>query len=164
MVRKLGAPFQPELAIGAIGEDGVVLVDRRLAELCELDDAGLEALVARERVELERRSRRFRGDAAPLPVAGRTVVLVDDGIATGATARAAALVLRRRGAQRIVLAIPVAPHDVRERFAGAVDEIVCLESPEGLNAVGEAYGDFAQTSDEEVVELLGGGSFGKPAG
>jgi len=154
VVRKLGAPFQQELAIGAIGEDDVTLVDQRLAELCGLDEAGLEAIVARERGELARRSRRFRGDAAPLPVAGRTVVLVDDGIATGATARAAALVLRRRGAARIVLAVPVGPHDVRERFADAVDEVVCLESPEGLNAVGEAYGDFAQTSDDEVVELL----------
>ncbi|MDP9258391.1 MAG: dienelactone hydrolase family protein [Actinomycetota bacterium] len=154
VVRKLGAPFQPQFAIGAIGEDGVVLVDRDLAELCGLDGAGLDAFVAREHAELVRRSRLFRGVAAPLPVVGRTVVLVDDGIATGSTAHAAARILRNRGAARIVLAVPVGPPDVRDRFAGVVDEVVCRESPSDFSAVGQAYGDFEQTSDEEVVELL----------
>jgi putative phosphoribosyl transferase len=154
VVRKLGAPFQPELAIGAIGEDGVVLVDAHMAELCGLDEAGVASLVTRERAELDRRSRRFRGDAAPLTVAGRTVLLVDDGIATGATAHAAARVLRHRGATRIVLAVPVAPPDVRARFADAVDDVVCLETPANFGAVGQAYADFGQTSDEEVLELL----------
>jgi putative phosphoribosyl transferase len=154
VVRKLGAPIQPELALGAIGEDGIVLVDESLAELCQLDAPGLDALVARERGEVERRSRLLRGAAAPLPVAGRTVVLVDDGIATGSTADAAARILRHRGATRIVLAVPVGPPDVRGRFAGVVDEVVCLESPGDFRAVGQAYGNFEQTSDEEVVELL----------
>ncbi len=164
VVRKLGAPFQPELAIGAIGEDGVLIVDHDLAELCGLDEAGLDELVSRERRELERRSRRFRGDAAPLPVAGRTVLLVDDGIATGATARAAARVLRHRGAARIVLAVPVAPPDVRARFAGAVDQVICLETPANFGAVGQVYADFGQTSDEEVVELLQRASAAPAAG
>ena len=154
LVRKLGAPRQPEFAIGAVGEDGDVLLDSQLADQCGLDEAGVDALVARERGELARRSRRFRGDEAPLPVTGRIVVLVDDGIATGATASAAALALRRRGAKRIVLAVPVGPHDVRERFADVADEIVCLESPVELVAVGQAYADFSQTSDDEVVALL----------
>jgi putative phosphoribosyl transferase len=154
VVRKLGAPSQPELAVGAVGEGGVVLVDERLAARCELDGDRLEALVARERAELVRRSLCIRGEAAPLPVAGRTVVLVDDGIATGATAHAAALVLRQRGAARIVLAVPVGPRDVRARFADAVDDVVCLERPETFDAVGQAYDDFAQTTDEEVVDLL----------
>jgi putative phosphoribosyl transferase len=154
VVRKLGAPFQPELAIGAIGEDGVVLVDAQMAARCGLDDAGIDALVARELAELERRSRRFRGDAEPLAVAGRSVVLVDDGIATGATAQAAARVLRQRGTARISLAVPVGPRDVHARFAAVVDEVVCLECPVLFGAVGEAYDDFTQTSDAEVVELL----------
>jgi predicted phosphoribosyltransferase len=154
VVRKLGAPHQPEFAIGAIGEDGVVLVDERSARLCDLDEAGLAVLVQRERAELDRRSQCFRGEAPPLPVAGRTVVLVDDGVATGATAHAAARVLLGRGAARIVLAVPVGPRDVRDRFAGDVDEVVCLEALEGLGAVGQAYADFTQTSDREVVELL----------
>jgi putative phosphoribosyl transferase len=154
VVRKLGAPFQPQLAIGAIGEDGVVLVDMQLAEICELDGPGLDALVARERSELVRLSQLLRGAAAPLPVSGRTVVLVDDGIATGSTSHAAARVLRLRGAARIVLAVPVGPPDIHERFAGVVDEVVCLESPGDFRAVGQAYANFDQTSDEEVVELL----------
>ncbi len=154
IVRKLGAPLQPELAVGAVGEDGVVIVDRELAELCRLDGPGLDAIVAREQAELARRSRLFRGEAEPLPVQGRTVVLVDDGVATGATAHAAARVLRRRGAARIVLAVPVGPPSVHERFADDADEVVCLESPERFGAVGQAYDSFGQTPDETVVELL----------
>jgi putative phosphoribosyl transferase len=154
VVRKLGVPFQPELAFGAIGEGDVVLIDERRARECELDDAAVNAVVARERAELARRSRLFRGDGAPAPVAGRTVVLVDDGIATGATAHVAARVLRRRGAARIVLAVPFAPPDVRHRFASDVDEVVCLESSAAFHAVSQAYAGFEQTSDQEVVELL----------
>jgi putative phosphoribosyl transferase len=154
VVRKLGAPFQPELAIGAIGEDGVVLVNERLAAVCGLGNADVDALVKEGRAELVRRSRRFRGNVVPMPVAGRTVVLVDDGIATGATAHAAARVLRHRGAARIVLAVPVGPPGVHARFADAVDEVVCLDSPADFEAVGQAYSSFRQTSDAEVVELL----------
>jgi putative phosphoribosyl transferase len=154
IARKLGAPARPELAIGAIGEDGVVLVDERTAAACGLDRAGVEAIVWRERAALAQRARRFRGAGAAEAVAGRTVVLVDDGIATGSTAQAAARVLRRRGASRIVLAVPVGPPDVRARFAGVVDDVVCLESPAQFQAVSQAYSSFAQTSDEEVVELL----------
>jgi putative phosphoribosyl transferase len=154
VVRKLGAPFQPEYAVGAIGEEGVVLVNEEAIDAFGLRGRPLDAIVARERAELERRSRRFRAGAAPRPVAGRTVLLVDDGIATGSTARAAARVLRQRGAARIVLAVPVGPPDIGDRFAADVDAVVCLERPDDFFAVGQAYDEFAQTSDEEVEELL----------
>jgi putative phosphoribosyl transferase len=154
IVRKLGAPSQPEYALGAVGEDDVVLVNERAAESHGLRGPRLDAIVERERGELERRSRLFRGDRPPLPVTDRTVVLVDDGIATGSTARAAAHVLRERGAARIVLAVAVGPPDVHELLAGDVDEVVCLRSPRDFYAVGQAYEDFAQTTDDEVEELL----------
>lgn len=153
IVRKLGAPFQPEYALGALGEEDVLVVDHATVDALRLHRA-LERVLRRERRELERRSQRYRADRAPIAVADRTVVLVDDGIATGSTARAAAEVLRARGAARIVLAVPVGPADVDERFAGVVDEVVCLERPDEFLAVGTAYRDFAPTSDEQVVALL----------
>jgi putative phosphoribosyl transferase len=154
IVRKLGAPFRPEYAIGAIGEDGVVVVDDAVVDAYGLRGAALDRIVEQERAELDRRSQRFRAGVAPMPVAGRTVLLVDDGVATGSTARAAAHVLRRRGAARIVLAVPVGPPDVGDRFAVDVDEVVCLQQPRDLFAVGQAYDEFGQTSDEEVEALL----------
>jgi putative phosphoribosyl transferase len=156
IARKLGAPSQAELAVGAIGEDGVVLIDRTITDALGLDRARMEELVSDARAELTRRARRFRGTDAPASVAGRTVILVDDGIATGSTAQAAARVLRHRGAARIVLAVPVGPPDVRARFAGVVDDIVCLESPAPFRAVSQVYANFPQTSDDEVVALLAG--------
>jgi putative phosphoribosyl transferase len=154
VVRKLGAPFQPEYAIGALGEEGVLLVDEGAVDAFALRAATLDRIVEAERAELDRRSRRFRDDTPPLPVEGRAVLLVDDGVATGSTARAAARVLRRRGAARIVLAVPVGPADVCDRFVGDVDEVVCLERPGDFFGVGQAYEAFRQTSDEEVEELL----------
>jgi putative phosphoribosyl transferase len=154
VVRKLGAPFQPEYAIGALGEEGVVVVDDALVDDFGLRGAPLDGIIERERAELHRRSQRFRADLPPRPVAGRTVLLVDDGIATGSTARAAAQTLRARGAARIVLAVPVGPPDVGDRFAGYVDEVVCLERPQDFFAVGQAYEEFAPTGDDEVEELL----------
>jgi putative phosphoribosyl transferase len=154
IVRKLGAPIQPELAIGAIGEESARVVNDGLIRALRIEPAQLEAIVERERAEVERRQDLYRAGAPPLPVSDRTVILVDDGIATGSTATAAARVLRARGAERIVLAVPVGPPDVEERFADEVDECVCLEQPEGFFAVGAYYEQFGQTSDEEVVELL----------
>lgn len=169
VVRKLSLPSLPEYAIGAVGEDDVVLTNGAALARLQVGPEVLDAIVAREQTELERRSQRFRGGIPPTPVADRTVLLVDDGIATGATALAAARVLRMRGARRIVLAVPVGPVDVAERFADAVDEVVCLERPSDFFAVGQAYDDFAQTSDEEVVEILrlarrGAGAEHVPAG
>jgi putative phosphoribosyl transferase len=154
VVRKLGAPLQPEYAIGAIGEDDAVLLNERALVRLGLRTADVDAIVTRERVELERRVRRYRGARAAVPIPGRTVVLVDDGVATGSTAGVAIAVLRHRGASRIVLAVPVGPPDVRRRFAGVADEVVCLETPEAFSAVGAAYQQFGQTSDAEVERLL----------
>jgi predicted phosphoribosyltransferase len=153
IVRKLGAPFQPEYAIGALAEEGIVLVDDAVVDALELRRA-LPRLVERERRELQRRIDRYRRGRPGADVRGRTVVLVDDGIATGATARVAAEVTRLRGARRIVLAVPVGPQDVAERFAGHVDEIVCLLQPDDFRAVGSVYEAFEATEDDEVERLL----------
>lgn len=154
LVRKLGVPFQPELGVGAIGEDGVRVVNREVVELTGVTPGDLAAVEARERQELERRARRYRGDRPRLPLAGRTVVVVDDGIATGSTARAACRVARVHGAARVVLAVPVAPPEWTERLAGVADEYVCVATPEPFSAIGQFYANFSQTSDEEVVALL----------
>ena len=154
IVRKLGAPIQPELAMGAIGEEGARVLNDELVEALGVGPDELEASVELERAELERRQLLYREGAEPLPVAGRTVLLVDDGIATGSTATAAARVLRARGAERIVLAVPVAPPGAEQRFSAEVDEFVCLHAPKRFFAVGACYERFGQTSDEEVVELL----------
>ena len=154
IVRKLGAPIQPELAMGAIGEEGACVLNPELVETLGVGTDELDALEERERGELDRRQLLYREGGEPLPVAGRTVILVDDGIATGSTATAAARVLRARGARRIVLAVPVAPPGAEERFTAEVDEFVCPSQPAGFFAVGAYYEHFAQTTDEDVIELL----------
>ncbi|WP_406206349.1 phosphoribosyltransferase family protein [Kitasatospora sp. NBC_01560] len=154
VIRKLGVPYQPELGMGAIGEDGVrVLNDQvlRIAGVTAEQLAGVERL---ERAELERRARRYRGDRPPADLRGRTVVVVDDGIATGSTARAACLIVRARGAARVVLAVPVAPPEWTDRLAGVADELVCVGTPSPFFAIGEFYADFSQTGDDEVLRLL----------
>jgi len=154
VVRKLGLPSQPELAMGAIGEDGVRVVDRDLMRRAGVSERELEVVEARERAELERRALRFRGDRARVPLTGRVAVVVDDGIATGATARAACQVAREHGAARVVLAVPVAPLGWSERMAGAADEYVAAETPKDFFAVGQFYDDFSQTTYDEVVACL----------
>ena len=154
IVRKLGVPIQPELAMGAIGEEGARVLNDDLVHSLGIGPEQLETILERERSEIERRQQLYRQGAPPLPVRGRTVILVDDGIATGSTATAAARVLRARGAGRVVLAVPVAPPKVEERFAAEVDECVCLEQPAAFFAVGAYYEQFGQTTDDEVVELL----------
>lgn len=154
LVRKLGAPFNPELGIGAIAEGGVRFVRWEDAELIGFTEADLDEIVARESAELERRQRAYRGERPPAEVAGRTVILVDDGIATGGTAVAAGRALKARGAERVALAVPVAPPGTEERLGGDFDEVVCLERPAGFYGIGQFYVDFGQVSDEEVTELL----------
>jgi putative phosphoribosyl transferase len=154
LVRKLGVPVQPELALGAIGEDGVRIINPDVVEVTGVTVTEVATVEARERAELERRAQRFRGGRPPVPLAGRTAVIVDDGIATGATARAACQVARAHGASRVVLAAPVAPPSVRAALAAAADEVVCVETPRRFLAIGEWYTDFAQTGDSEVVALL----------
>jgi len=154
VVRKLGVPFQPELAMGAIGEEGVRIINEEVVSVAGVSASQLDEVEARERTELEVRVRRFRGDRPPIALEGRIVVVVDDGIATGSTARAACQVARARGAARVVLAVPVAPPDWRGRLGKFADELVCLHTPDPFYAVGQFYDNFTQTSDEEVVACL----------
>jgi predicted phosphoribosyltransferase len=154
LVRKLGAPFQPELALGALGEDGVIVRNDNILRLAQLTEDDLEAVAQHERRELERRGRYYRGARRAIPLVGRTVVIVDDGIATGSTAMAACRVARHRGAARVILAAPVGAPGAAGRFRGEADDVVVLASPRWLHAVGQAYRNFDPTSDDEVVDLL----------
>ncbi len=156
LVRKLGAPFQKEFGIGAIAEgtDPIVLLDDQLVRAVAPPPGYVEEEIAREMTEMARRRARYAAARQPLKVAGRTVVLVDDGIATGGTARVALLALRRRGAARVVLAVPVAASASVAALRGDADEIVCVLAPERMNAVGNYYVDFSPTPDQEVVDLL----------
>lgn len=164
VVRKLGVPFQPELGMGAIGEDGVRVVNRDIVRTAGVSEHQLAEVESRERTELERRAARFRDARPRVALEGRTAVLVDDGIATGSTARAACQVARAHGAQRVVLAVPVAPRGWTGRLGDAADEYVCLATPEDFAAVGQFYADFSQTTDEEVVALLRRANRRAPAG
>ncbi|MFG3138774.1 phosphoribosyltransferase family protein [Streptomyces sp. NPDC048211] len=154
VVRKLGVPYHPELGFGAIGEGGVRVISEDIVRRGGVSQADVAAVEGAEEAELLRRARAFRGDRPRIPLTGRTVIVVDDGIATGATALAACEVARAQGAARVVLAVPVAPPDAAERLRGEVDELVCLSTPHGFSAVGEWYRDFGQTPDGEVVSLL----------
>jgi putative phosphoribosyl transferase len=154
VVRKLGVPSQPELAMGAVGEDGALVVNERVVHLAGVTARQLAAVEDREREEVVRRGRRFRGARPPLRLDGRTVIVVDDGIATGSTARAALEVARAHGAARIVLAVPVAAPESLDQLAAFADEVVCLLAPPGFFAVGQWYDNFTQVSDEAVNTLL----------
>ena len=154
VVRKLGAPFHAELAMGAVGEDGIRILNDEVVRAARITEVQVARVERRERAELERRSQRFRGRRPRLSLAERTAVLVDDGIATGSTARAACEVARRLGAARVVLAVPVAPPDSVAELESVADDVVCLETPERFFSVGQWYADFSQTSDDEVVALL----------
>ncbi|MFR9802347.1 phosphoribosyltransferase family protein [Pseudonocardia sp. RS010] len=154
VVRKLGVPFQPELAMGAVGEDGVLVLGERVVHAMHVSESELAEVERRARAEVERRAARFRRGRPRLPLQGRTAVLVDDGVATGSTAQAACRVARAHGAARVVLAVPVCAPDAARALRHEVDELVCLDVPEWFGAVGQFYRDFRQTSDEEVVDLL----------
>ncbi len=161
IVRKLGAPGQEELAIGAIAEGGVRVLNRGLVSSLGLDEGEIDALAAQEERELERRVRLYRGGRGPLPVENRTVIVVDDGVATGATMRAGLQALRARGAAQVIAAAPVGAADSVEALREDADEVVVLETPAWFQAVGQWYENFGQTSDEEVRACLatqGGGS------
>ena len=154
VVRKLGVPFQPELAFGAIGEDGVRVLNDSVVREAHLDGDDMDAVERKQRIELRRRAERFRRGRDRISLTGRIALIVDDGIATGATAKAACQVARAHGASRVVLAVPIGPDDIVARFAGYADEVVCLETPAFFFAVGQGYRNFTQTSDDEVIALL----------
>ena len=154
LVRKLGFPGHPELAMGAIASGGVRILDRQLIGMYGVPAREIERVTAAERRELERRERLYR-DGRPAPdVRDRTVILVDDGLATGSSMRAAVEALREEGAKKIVVAVPVAAPDTCEAMKEEVDEIVCAVTPEPFRAVGLWYADFSETTDEEVRQLL----------
>jgi len=154
VVRKLGAPQQPELGMGAIAEGPAVVLDRSIIRVLGVSRATLFEVARREMIEVRRRVERFRG-GRPMPdLRGRVVILVDDGIATGGTVRAAIRAIKKRRPARLVLAIPVASPDVVEALGREVDEVVCLRQPEPLYAIGLWYEDFRQVHDEEVTRIL----------
>jgi putative phosphoribosyl transferase len=154
VVRKLGVPFHPELAFGAIGEDDAQVLNTRLVQRLGLSKDTIAEVARHERAELIRRVEFYRGDRAALALIGRTVVIVDDGLATGATARVAVEVARARGAKRIIVAVPVSPREAVAELRTLANEVISLYVPTQFEAVGEWYEDFNQTTDDEVTSLL----------
>ena len=158
VVRKLGVPFQPELGMGAVGEGGVRVLNDDVVRLARVGPEELTKIEARERAEVDARALRFRGDRRRIELRGRTVIVVDDGIATGGTARAALQVARAAGASRVVLAVPVAPADSLEALRRDADMIVCPEQPSPFFGVGQWYDDFSQVPDADVIATLAAAS------
>jgi len=156
IVRKLGVPGHEELAMGAIASGGVRVMNDDVLRHVPISRNAIEAVSARELVELGRREKSYRGSKPPLDVRGRTVIVVDDGLATGSTMRAAVRALRQEQAGPIIVAVPVAARETCEAFLGEVDDVVCLRTPHPFEAVGLWYDDFTQTTDEEVHERLAG--------
>jgi putative phosphoribosyl transferase len=154
IVRKLGVPGHEELAMGAVASGGVRVLNDQVVKGLGIPDYVIDAVVNWETEELRRRERLYRGDRPPPDVRGKTVILVDDGLATGSTMLAAVQALRQQGPARIVVAVPVAAPDTCELLKAYVDEVVCAATPEPFYAVGLWYSDFSQTTDEEVRELL----------
>ncbi|AKK29293.1 phosphoribosyltransferase [Mycobacterium sp. EPa45] len=154
VVRKLGVPTQPELAFGAIGEGGVRVINESVLRHVPVSEAEIAEVETAQRAELQRRVERYRGDRPPQPLAGRVVIIVDDGFATGSTARAACLVARAQGAAKVVLAAPIGSPDTIVELGSHADEVVCPGAPQYFSAVGQGYDNFHQTSDEEVTTLL----------
>jgi putative phosphoribosyl transferase len=152
--RKLGVPGQEELAFGAIASGGVRILDREITEAAGISDAEVERITANVRKEVERREKVYRGGRQPLVVQGQTVILVDDGIATGSSMRAAINALRQMKPVRLVVAVPVAPRSTCNRLRQEVDELICVQTPEDFMAIGQFYEDFSQVADEEVTSLL----------
>ncbi|MDZ7828533.1 MAG: phosphoribosyltransferase family protein [Halofilum sp. (in: g-proteobacteria)] len=156
LVRKIGVPYQPELALAAVvdGDHPELVVNEEVRRHAGVDDEELEELKADEIRELERRREHYLRGRQRVPVRDRTAIVIDDGIATGATVRAALLAIRRARPARLVLAVPVAPPDTVRSLRDEVDDLVCLETPRWFGAIGAFYRDFRQTSDQEVVDLL----------
>lgn len=154
LVRKLGVPGRGELAMGAIATGGIRVVNPDVVGPLAIPDEIIDAVAAEEQRELERRERAYRGDRPPPDVQGRTVILVDDGLATGSTMRAALAALRRQQPARVVVAVPVGAAEACTELEGLADEVVCVRTPEPFRAVGLWYDDFSQTTDEEVHDLL----------
>jgi putative phosphoribosyl transferase len=153
-VHKIGAPSEPELAVGAVAEDGFVVLDREMIAAMHISEGALESVLTREREELLRRERLYRGERPRLTLTGKTVFLIDDGLATGYTMLAAIHTVQRREATRIVVAVPVAPQKALDWLRVEADEIFCVDTPRNLTAVSQYYESFSQISDEQVCEEL----------
>jgi putative phosphoribosyl transferase len=165
LVRKIGAPWQPELAVAALvdGDPPDIVVDETTSRMCGVDRDYIDRQAGLEMREIERRRRIYLAGRAAVPVAGATVIVIDDGVATGTTIRAAMKALRRRHPARLVLAVPVAPADTVAELCAEADEVICLAQPEPFHAIGLHYGDFHQVSDDEVLAALRAAGPGAPA-
>jgi putative phosphoribosyl transferase len=152
--RKIGAPGNPELAIGAITEDGTVLLDNKLIQYLQVSKEYIEKESKTQKLEIQRRMKLYRGDIPYPSLKNREVILVDDGIATGSTMKAALASVRKRGAKTVVIAIPVGPPSTIRELEKEADRVVCLHTPESFYAIGQFYENFTQTQDEEVTRLL----------
>jgi len=162
LVRKIGVPVQPELAMGAVVDGGspVIVRNEEVILMAGISEESFQEVCRRELAEIERRRQRYLQGRPPIPLAGRTVIVVDDGIATGSTTRAALRAVRKRGPGRLVLAVPVAPTEAVEAMRKEADEFICLEDYVAFGGVGQFYRDFRQTSDEDVIALLAGAPTG----
>jgi putative phosphoribosyl transferase len=154
VVRKIGHPRQPELGLGALGEDGVRVVNEPLVTRLDVPAAVFETVARRESAELERRRRLYRGDRPPVVLKGRSVIVVDDGLATGFTARAAVEIVRRRQAARVTVAVPVGSPEAVSSLESVADEVVCFEMARGFTGISQWYRHFDQVTDDEVARLL----------
>jgi putative phosphoribosyl transferase len=154
ITRKIGAPDNPELAIGAVAEDGTAILDDSIVGMLQVSKGYISEAVERQKLEIKRRLLRYRGDVPYPSLKNREVIVVDDGVATGSTLKAAIMSIRKKGARTIIVAVPVGPPDTVQQLSGLADRVVCLRIPEPFYAIGEFYDDFEQTEDEEVIKLL----------
>ena len=153
--RKIGAPMNPELAVGAVSQDGTIVLNNEFVKMLRIPESFIKEEAKRQIWEIERRMKKYRGEGKPLPMLkGKTIILVDDGIATGATMRAAVVSIKKQKPAALVVAVPVGPKDTIMTLKNEADRVVCLETPEFFHAIGQFYEDFRQISDEEVIQLM----------
>lgn len=154
VARKIGAPFYPELGIGAIAPNGIKILDKNLIKSLDISERALEKIIEQETIEMKRRSELYRENATLSDLAGKTVIVVDDGLATGVSAKASIMSIKEMFPSKIILAVPVSPPETAEEFRKEVDEFICLHEPREFYAVGAFYEDFKQIGDDEVIHLL----------